>query len=376
MSAAEKKNDSRVLMRSIIQRIATGPELSKDISLEEARAGMQAVLRDEVDQVQAAVFLIALRMKRETDDEAMGALQAIREETLRVEAPVDELLDIVDPYDGFNRHILVSPFLPAVLAACGMPAISHGVHSMGPKYGATHSQVLHAAGVAVDRPPKEVAAAAGDPEVGWGYIDQSLSCPALYRLSKLRDQIVKRPVITTVEVLTGPVVARNKTHVMTGYVHKPYPRIYALLARHAGFSSALLVRGVEGGVTPSLKQKGKVWFYHDLGEETSLDLDPQSLGIDQTVRAVPLPEELPGYRKKQADAGQNIDTPAMAQAAAEAGLGALEGIAGPAFDSLVYAGSLTLFHLKRADTLAAGADQVRQVLSTGKAKAHFEAARR
>ena len=98
-------------MRSVIQRIATGPELSKDISLDEAHGAMRAVLNEEVDSVQAAVFLIALRMKRETDDEAKGVLQAIRDATLRVEAPVDELLDIVDPYDGFNRHILVSAFL-------------------------------------------------------------------------------------------------------------------------------------------------------------------------------------------------------------------------------------------------------------------------
>ena len=373
MSASAENRVASELMRWIIKRIATGPELSKDISLEEARAGMRAVLREEVDSVQAAVFLIALRMKRETDDEAKGVLQAIREATLRVQAPVDELIDIADPYDGFNRHILVSPFLPAVLGACAMPALSHGVDSMGPKYGATHSRVLRAAGVKVDRPGEEVAKHLGDPEVGWGYIDQSVFCPALYRLRMLRDQIVKRPVITTVEVLSGPIVARNNTHIMTGYVHKPYPRIYAVLARHAGFSSALLVRGVEGAITPSLKQKGKVWFYHDLGNESSLDLEPRSLGVEQRVRAVPLPQDLPGYRKKQADTGQTIDPQAMAEAAAEAGLKALDGCAGAAFDSLVYAGALVLCHLRRAGDLAAGAERVRQVLNTGKARAHFDA---
>ena len=374
MSAHPETRDGGKLMRSIIQRIATGPELSKDISLEEARAGMRAVLREEVDPVQAAVFLIALRMKRETDDETKGVLQAIRDVTSRVQAPVDELIDIADPYDGFNRHILVSSFLPAVLAACGAPAVSHGVDSMGPKYGVTHSRVLRAAGVKVDTPGEAVAKRLGEPDVGWGYVDQSIFCPQLYRLGKLRDQVVKRPVITTVEVLSGPVVARKNTHLMTGYVHKPYPRIYALLARHAGFSSALLVRGVEGAVTPSLKQRGKVWFYHDLGDEVSLDLEPKSLGIEQTVRAVPLREDLMGYRKKQADTGQTIDPQAMAGAAAEAGLGALDGHSGPAFDSLVYAGALALFHLRRVDELAAGARLVRRVLETGKARAHFAAA--
>ena len=375
MNPSTENLDPNELMRSIIQRIATGPELSKDITLDEARAGMQAILTDQVDQVQAAVFLIALRMKRETDDEAKGVLQAIREATLRVEAPVDELLDIVDPYDGFNRHILVSPFLPAVLAACGVPTVSHGVRSVGPKYGVTHSQVLQVAGAPVDRTTDEVGRSLGNSEAGWGYIDQSLFCPALHRLCVLRDKIVKRPVITTVEVLAGPLVARKRTHVMTGYVHKPYPRIYALLARHAGFSSALLVRGVEGGITPSLKQKGMIWFYHDLGEEASLDLNPETLGIDQSVRAVPLPRDLPGYRKKQAEAGQTIDIQAMAEAAAQAGLGALDGSPGPAFDSLVYAGALALNHLKRVDSLASGTEQVRRVLTTGKARSHFHAAR-
>ena len=69
------------LMRSILQRIATGPELSKDISREEACAGMRCVLDGQVDPVQAGIFLIALRMKRETDDENRGLLEAVRETT-------------------------------------------------------------------------------------------------------------------------------------------------------------------------------------------------------------------------------------------------------------------------------------------------------
>ena len=69
--------DSQALMHSIIQRIATGPELSKDLELEEAKAGMQAILRGEIDDVQSAIFLIALRMKRETEAENKGILSAI-----------------------------------------------------------------------------------------------------------------------------------------------------------------------------------------------------------------------------------------------------------------------------------------------------------
>ena len=55
-------------MTAIIKRVATGLELSKSVSSEEARAGMLLVLDGLADPFQDAVFLIGLRVKRETED--------------------------------------------------------------------------------------------------------------------------------------------------------------------------------------------------------------------------------------------------------------------------------------------------------------------
>jgi anthranilate phosphoribosyltransferase len=369
----QETSDPESAMRSYLQRIATGPELSKDISIEEARHGMQLILDGRVDPVQAGIFLIALRMKRESDDENRGVLEAIRASTLRVEAAVDEVLDIADPYDGFNRTVPVAPFLPAVVAACGIPAFSHGVSRVGPKFGATHHQVLSASGIAVDETPERVAARLEDPGVGWGYVDQSRFCPKLHALTGLRRLIVKRPAVTTTEVLAGPITGRRATHLVTGFVHKPYPRVYALLARHAGYDSALLVRGTEGGVVPSLRQMGKIWHYHDAGEEQELDIDPETLGIRQQHRAVPLPEHLPGYRRKTDDDVSLPDSAGIAGEAARVGLEALRGTAGAAFDALVYGATLCLWHVNRGRSLPETAKMVREVLRSGKALRHFEA---
>ena len=353
-------------MDSILQRIATGPELSKDISREEAREGMRLVLDGAVDPVQAGVFLIALRMKRETDDENRGMLEAIRDATRRATAPVDELLDLGDPYDGYNRTLPAAPFLPAVLAACGVPAVSHGVERMGPKYGVTHRQVLAAAGLPVDLTPEQAAARLGDPGIGWAYVDQKAFCPKLYALAGLRTLIVKRPAITTSEVLAGPVRGRRKTHLVTGYVHKPYPRIYALLARHAGFDSALIVRGVEGGVIPGLSQTGKVFRYWDGGEETAVEFKPAELGIERSVRAPRI-----SGADDEAQSEAPLDAAAVAKAAAEAGMAALEGRPGPTRDCLVYGAALCLWHLGRQGSLKGAADAVRSVLDRGKPLEHL-----
>ena len=370
--AGTRDADDQALMRSIIQRIATGPELSKDITRDEARQGMRAVLDGTVDPVRAAVFLIALRMKRETDEENLGILDAVLETADTVTAPVDEVVDLSDPYNGFNRNLPVSAFLPAVLAACGVPAVSHGVESMGPKFGATHHRVLAASGAPVASTPAEACARLADPETGWAYCDQSVFNPRLHALAGLRSLIVKRPALATVEVMAGPVRGIRRTHAVTGYVHKPYARIYLLLARNAGFDSALIVRGIEGGIIPSLRQNAKVWTYRDGVDEHDTDISPAEPGIKQEVRAVPLPEGVAGYRRKSDDTGGEVDGLAIAEAAAGAGLEALDGAPGPARDSLVYGAALVLRHVGRTRRLDEAAATVRAALDDGRARAHFE----
>ncbi len=362
-------SDIHQLMRSIIQRIATGPELSKDISHEEAYGATVGILEGKVDEVQAAIFLIALRMKRETHDEYKGVLDGIRALVNGVTAEVDHVVDLADPFDGYNRTLPASPFLPALLAECGLNVVSHGLDAVGPKYGITHRHVLQACGVDVDLPPGEAAARLTDPSLGWCYVDQSRYCKPLHDLIPLRTKIIKRQVLTTVEVLAKPIAGRRGTHFVTGYVHKPYPPIYAMLARHVGFESAVLIRGVEGGVVPSLRQEGKYFSYHDLGEEIEVDIDPAMVGIEQTVRAVPLPESLPKAKRPGDEIAIAVDIKAAAEAAAEAGMAALAGKKGPTYDALVYSGAIILKHMGKAKDLREAADAVRAVLDSGKAEA-------
>ncbi len=356
---------------SVLQRIATGPDLSKDIAKEEAQAVMRLILQGQVDPVRAAIFLIALRMKRETHDENRGVLRGIQDVTESAIAPVDEVFDVADPYDGYNRTLPASPFLPALLAELGVPAVCHGMETVGPKYGVTHKQVLRAAGVNVEQTPAEAAAQLDPNQAGWAYVDQAKFCKPLNDLYDFRKLVVKRTVITTVEVLTRPIQGRKHTHLMTGYVHKPYPPIYALLAREAGYDSALIVRGVEGGVIPSLRQKAAIWQYQDFGPEDSFEVDPVELGIEQELRAVPIPAEL--TPETGDDVNRPLDNAAVAKAAADAGLAALSGNQGAMFDALTYSGALVLHHLGRVESVHAGAAVVRAALKTGHAAERLRA---
>jgi len=345
----------QALIHSIIQRIATGPELSKNIKLEEAEQAMTAILNGEVDEVQSAIFLIALRMKRETIEENFGILDSLLQSTDRQQSKIENLIDLGDPYSGYNRSIPISAFLPPLLAELGFPAVIHGLDSVAPKFGLTHRHINQALGRDINISPKEAKAQLEDPNKGWAYLDQSLYCESLHNLIPLRNKIIKRTVVNTVESLIGPIRGK-RTHSVLGFVHKPYPPIYAALTARAGFDTSLVIRGVEGGVVPSLRQKGLMISYVGNQEMGRVEIDPKSMGIAQELRAISFPDNWCIDHNK-------ID---LAQLTAQLGKEALSGEKGMFYDGLVYSASLILWHLQKFKNLADAAEFVREALNSGK----------
>ena len=366
-------NDSDLAthLRECIQKVATGPEYSKDLSEDEAYKAMRALLLEEVDPVQSAIYLIALRMKRETPAENRGTLQALLDSAVLSTAALDEVVDIADPYNGYARGVPVSSFVPAVLAALDVPTVLHGVAEVGPKYGVTPHQVLQAAGLNVELSP--AAATRQLEQIGWTYIDQSQFAPKLHALIPLRERMVKRQVLNTVETLLAPIRGHVRTHHLSGYVHKAYPALYADLAQYNGLASALFVRGVEGSMVPSLQQSGRAFYYHGEQVLQQWEVSPSDSGIQANTRAIPLPEHLVAASGYEPAIKRHVQQQAVAKYTAAMGLAALQGERGLMYDSLVYAVAIVLTHLGRATTLAAAAGQVRNVLDQGSALARLQA---
>tara|TARA_B100000886_G_scaffold97353_1_gene64598 strand:- start:985 stop:2109 length:1125 start_codon:yes stop_codon:yes gene_type:complete len=361
------------LMKSVIQRVATGPELSKNISREEAKASMNSILNREVSDVRSAIFLIALRMKRETEDENLGVQDAMNDNTSQISCALDDVINIADPYDGYTRNIPSSLYVLPILAELGFPSFSQGVESVGPKYGCTHHKILKLAGQNVLLSDQEVCDRLENKKIGWGYLDQSIFAPKLYGLKELRSEIIKRPVITTIEVLANPIRAKN-THFVTGYVHKPYPPIYLKLARNAGFDSSIVIRGTEGGVVPSLRQKTNAHFY--LNKEANdelLEVEPdKELNIDQKVRAVKIPDEF--EKKTKLDKIEiKVDPLEIAKESLKLGMEALSGATGPMRDCIALSASIMLKHVSK-HSITDCYKEVNDVLDSGAALKRFKEA--
>ena len=354
------------LMKSVIQRIATGPDLSKNISRDEAKASMAAILDGDVSDVRSAIFLIALRMKRETHDENLGVHDAMIDSVKKVNINTDNLINIADPYDGFTRNIPSSAFISPVLAELGIPTISQGVTTVGPKFGCTHHAIFKLLGLDVLASHERVAERLENKNIGWGYIDQKVYSPKLNNLMDLRTEIIKRPVITTIEVLANPLISK-RNHFVTGYVHKPYPPIYLMLARNANFDTAIIVRGTEGGVIPSLRQKGNAHYYKNISDENKLiEINPEiDLSINQEVRAVKIPNTIEKHTSSD-KIETKVDPIDLAKVSLKMGMDALSGSEGVMSDCILYGATIILSHVTN-NSIQSCSKEIKKVLSSGSA---------
>ena len=371
MTDKDQIEQAQNLMRDVIQRVAVGPDRGRDISREEAQRVMGAVLDGMIDEVQTAVFLIALRMKRESLDEFRGLFDGLQAGTNTMIAPVPELWCLADPFDGYKRHLSMTPFLPALLSACGLPTIMHGVESVGPKHGVTAHKVLKLAGMEVSN--SQLRAIDNLSNVEWAYVDQCDYAPKLAAMNGLRDRLVKRTAITTLERLLMPIRGSRCTHLVLGYVHKAYPEIYATISQQAGYNSSLLIKGVEGGLAPALNKPLRRFFFDtDLPEVIDAEkelLDTAEI-FGHTSTAMSARAEMVNDDKLERNASSLVFR------TLEVGLDVLQAKSGSvdlARDSLVLATANVLFAHGRADTLTKAVEKARHCLDNGSAYRHFQA---
>ena len=134
--------------------------------------------------------------------------------------------------------------------------------------------------------------------------------------------------------------------------------------------SAILVKGVEGGVSPALRGDGKVFYYVDESEMKEKIFNPKEISINQNMRAVPLPDLEKQEEKKLDDISSDINIEDFAQKASEIGIDALSGKNCPAKDTLIYTGSLALSLIKNLSFNEASS-QIKKSIDSGKAKEFF-----
>lgn len=142
-------------LKPFIAKVAAGETLDRA----EAGEAFSVMMSGEATPSQIGGFLMALRVRGETVDEMAGAVDVMRANMLRVEAPAGAV-DIVGTGGDHAGTLNVSTCSAFVLAGCGLVVAKHGNRALSSKSGA--ADVLMALGVNVDLKPDAISRALAD----------------------------------------------------------------------------------------------------------------------------------------------------------------------------------------------------------------------
>lgn len=253
----------------ILQRLAE----RRDLSRAEAASAVEQMVGGHVGDVQAAAFLMGLRVKGETSAEIAGLAEALRRRALLVEtADPGRLVDIVgtggDGLGTFN----VSTTAAFVAAGAGVRVAKHGNRAASSRCGS--ADVLEALGVRVDLAPADIAACIG--EVGLGFMVAALHHPASGRVAGVRKMLGVRTVFNFLGPLTNPAQVGR---LVLGVSAAEYVNVLAEALARMGCERALVVRGADG--MDELSVTGPSTVVEVSGGRVSRprSLDPESCGL-------------------------------------------------------------------------------------------------
>ncbi len=337
-------------MESYLNKVATGPRMSKDLTREEAEDGLTLVLEGAVSPIRAALFLITTRMKLETEEENLGFWQALDKTTSRRKVPLDSLCLIADAFDGFERVPYFGFYTIPLLARMGLPCYGHSSLPHPPKFGFTFEDLLqNFYGVDTKKYDARVKAIC---QHRFGYIGTEACHPKLEALREMRREIVKRPMLATLEKMLMPLEAKEN-FLATNYFHPGYEVSMLAVAQASAFNRVVIGNGMEGGTLYGVHKKAKVFLKNEAGEQEDRVFDSTSLfGEDAGTRiqeAHTALKEIPASRESIAEAGEN----------------ALKGKAHPASEMIACQAATLLWLLNRKSDPALGLREAHALLKTG-----------
>jgi anthranilate phosphoribosyltransferase len=242
-----------------------------DLSTEEMQAVMREIMTGQCTDAQIGAFLMGLRMKSESIDEIVGAVQVMRELATPVELPDANLVDNCGTGgDGMNIFN-VSSAASFVVAAGGGKVAKHGNRAVSGKSGS--ADLLEAAGIYLDLTPEQVARSIDT--VGVGFMFAPAHHGAMRHAGNARRELGLRTLFNILGPMANPAGVKRQ---VLGVFSKELCRHMAEVLRRLGSEHVMVVHSSDGMDEISLAAPTHVAELRN-GEITEYDILPEDFGI-------------------------------------------------------------------------------------------------
>jgi anthranilate phosphoribosyltransferase len=319
-----------------------------DLSTEEMKAVMRQIMTGQCSDAQIGAFLMGMRMKSETIDEIVGAVQVMRELAAPVNFDSERLVDTCGTGgDGMNIFN-VSTAAAFVVAAAGGKVAKHGNRAVSGKSGS--ADLLEAAGVFLDLTPEQVARSVE--AVGVGFMFAPAHHGAMKHAAAPRRELGLRTLFNILGPMSNPAGVR---HQVLGVFSRELCRPMAEVLQRLGSKHVLVVHAQDGLDEISLAAPTFVAELKD-GEISEYRVQPEDFGIKS--------QSLIGLDVEDAQGSLALIRDALGRRQSENGQ--------KAADMIVLNAGAALYAADMASSLKQGVELAHDALHTGLAREKLE----
>jgi anthranilate phosphoribosyltransferase len=252
--------------KPLIAKAADG----RALSVEEAKQAFDIMMSGEATPAQIGGLLMALRVRGEAVSEITGAVMAMRERMVRVEAPAGAL-DIVGTGGDASGSHNISTCAAFVAAGAGLKVAKHGNRALSSRSGA--ADTLAALGVNIELPPDRISQCIA--EAGLGFMFAPSHHAAMRHVGPSRVELGTRTIFNLLGPLSNPAGVKRQ---VIGVFARSWIEPMAQVLGNLGSQRVWVAHG-EGGfdeITPA----GTTWVAElKDGAVKTFEITPEMAGV-------------------------------------------------------------------------------------------------
>jgi anthranilate phosphoribosyltransferase len=258
------------LIPALLARQPVGPD--------DVRAAFAAIWAGAWTPVQVGAFVVALRMRGESAEEIVAAVEAMRAAMVAVDHDFPVVVDTCGTGGDGSQTLNLSSAAAVVVAACGLTVAKHGNRSASSRCGS--ADVFEALGIPLDVPPGRQ----GDVmrEAGIAFLFAQAHHPAMRHAAQARRELGTRTIFNVLGPLANPARA---THQLVGVYDDALRPVVARALRQLGGRRAWVVRSEDGLDEVSPCAPTRVSELTEGGELRERVVTPEDFGLQRVARS-------------------------------------------------------------------------------------------
>ncbi|MET3600039.1 anthranilate phosphoribosyltransferase [Martelella mangrovi] len=254
-------------LKPFIARVAD----RQSLTVTQSRQAFEILMSGEATPAQIGGFLMALRVKGETVDEIVGAVETMRAKMLTVSAPAGAI-DIVGTGGDGTGTYNISTLAAIVTAGAGVTVAKHGNRALSSRSGTADS--LSELGVELDTGPEVIEACLQ--EAGIGFMFAQKHHAAMRHVGPSRVELGTRTIFNILGPLSNPAGVKSQ---LLGVFSPQWLVPLAEVLRDLGSQTVWVVHG-QGLDEITTTGETQVVELAD-GKIREFTLSPKDFGVDQ-----------------------------------------------------------------------------------------------